>query len=81
MAKIEKTLHLIVRFADSLFDVPILTIPQAQRLLGVTYRSAQRNVEKLLAAGILQQESEISYGKSRLFVAPEILRILAGEEP
>jgi len=63
-----------LRLADSLFDSPVLTIPQAQRLLGVTYRSAQRNVQKLVAAGILQQVGESSYGKT--FLAAEILQAI-----
>ena len=52
----------------------MLTIPQAQRRLGVTYRSAQRNVQKLVAAGILQQMGESSYGKT--FLATEILEAI-----
>lgn len=63
-----------LRLADSLFDSPVLTIPQAQRHLGVTYRSAQRNVQKLVAAGILQQMGESSYGKT--FLASEILEAI-----
>jgi len=63
-----------LRLADCLFDSPVLTIPQAQRLLGVTYRSAQRSVQKLVAAGILQQMGESSYGKT--FLAAEILQAL-----
>jgi Fic family protein len=39
---------LLLRLADSLFEMPILTIPQACKLLGVTYPSAQRIVRKLV---------------------------------
>ncbi|MEB3341768.1 hypothetical protein [Okeania sp.] len=52
-----------LRLVDSLFESPILTIPQAQEILSVTYKSAQQNVEKLVTAGILVQASETSYGK------------------
>ncbi len=63
-----------LRLADSLFDSPVLTIPQAQRLLEVTYHSAQRNVQKLVDADILQQVGESSYGKT--FLAGEILQAM-----
>jgi Fic family protein len=63
-----------LRLAESLFASPVLTIPEAQRLLGVTYPSAQRNVQKLVEAGILQQVGESSYG--RTFVATEILQVI-----
>lgn len=60
-----------MRLADILFQAPILTIPQAQRFLGVTYRSTQRNVEKLVLARILHMVGEASYGKT--YMATEIL--------
>jgi Fic family protein len=68
---------LLIRLVDALFDRPILTIPQAQRLLDVTYPSAQRNVEKLVQAGILQLTGEAAYGKT--YVAIEIMNVI-GEE-
>jgi Fic family protein len=69
---------LLLRLADSLFEQPVLNIPEAQRILGVNqYHSARRNVEKLVEAGILQQLGNSHYGKS--FVASEILKI-AGED-
>jgi Fic family protein len=69
---------LLLRLADHLFQYPVLTIPEAQRLLDVTYRSAQRNVERLVEANILRQVSESSYGK--IFVAPEILGVIGENE-
>jgi Fic family protein len=69
-----RTSTLLLRLADGLFESPVITIPEAQRLLKVTYPSAQRNVEKLVEAGILQQIGESSYGKT--FVAVEILEII-----
>ena len=62
---------LLLRLMDSLFELPMLTIPQAQRALDVSYRSAQQNVEKLVQAGILKQWGQASYGK--WFFAEEIL--------
>ncbi|WP_424099323.1 Fic family protein [Moorena producens] len=65
---------LLPRLADSLFESPILTIPKAQKILDVTYRSAQQNVEKLVKAGILEQVNSAS--GTKLFRAPEVLQIL-----
>lgn len=67
---------LLVHLADSLFEMPILTIPQASKLLDVTYPSAQRTMLKLVEAGILRQTGEASY--SKLFIADAILRVLEG---
>lgn len=69
-----RTSALAVQLADALFSVPLVTIPQAQRLLGITYRSARRNVERLVQAGILHSVSETSYGKT--FMAREIMEII-----
>jgi Fic family protein len=63
-----------LRLAESLFASPVLTIPEAQRLLSVTYPSAQRNVQKLVEAGILRQVGASSYGKT--YVADEILQVI-----
>ena len=64
---------LLLRLADHLFESPILTIPQAQELLGVTYRSAQQNAARLVETGILSPANGKSYG--RAFVAREVLQI------
>lgn len=63
----------LVRLADALFDTPILTVSRAQAHLGVSYNAAQRNLEKLVAAGILR---EVRPGPARLFEAPAILAIV-----
>lgn len=73
-----RTSALLVRLVDELFDWPIMTIPQAQRLLGVTYPSAKRNMEKLVQAGILQLVDEAVYG--RTYVASEIMNVLGEEQ-
>jgi Fic family protein len=65
---------LLLQLADHLFDTPVITIPEAQRLLDVTYRSAKLNVDKLINAGILDQIGEADYGKT--FVASEILEVV-----
>jgi Fic family protein len=63
-----------LRLSESLFASPVVTIPEAQRILGVTYPSAQHNVRELEAVGILQQLGEARYGKT--FIATEILQII-----
>jgi len=67
---------LLLQLADGLFASPLMTIPQAQHMLNVTYHSAQLNVEKLVKAGILRQMGEASYGK--MFLAEEILQVIGG---
>jgi Fic family protein len=66
---------LLLRLVDSLFDTPMLTVPQAQKLLGVTYRSAGQNIQKLVKAGILHDAGTTPEG--RVFVARDILRAVA----
>jgi len=66
---------LLLQLVDHLFDTPVITIPEAQRLLDVTYRSAKLNIEKLVDAGILNQVGDADYGKT--FVASGILEIVS----
>lgn len=63
------------RLAEMLFESPVVSIPQVQRTLDVTYSTAQSNVERLIHADILRQVGESSYG--RAFVGWEILEIMA----
>ncbi len=69
---------LLLRLADNLFSLPVLTIPEAREYLKVSYATAKNYVEKLIEAGILRQVGEASYGK--VFYAPEILRIIGEDE-
>lgn len=64
----------LLRLADMLLSRPVLTIPDAQKMLGVTYHTARNQVEKLAAANILSPIEETNYG--RLYAANEILKIL-----
>lgn len=66
-----------LRLADMLFETPLVSIPQVEHALGVTYVTAQNNVEKLVNAGILRQVGESSYGKA--FVAWEIFDIITAQ--
>jgi Fic family protein len=62
-----------LRLADSLFASPVLTVRRAESILGVTFRAAQRNVDKLVEVGILKPYGES--GRGRLYVAEELLEI------
>jgi Fic family protein len=61
----------VTKLVDALFDVPVLTVPRAQKLLGVTYRAASLNVEKLVDIGILREAQRGR--RPRLFVATAIM--------
>lgn len=63
-----------LRLLDSLFESPFVSIPQARQILGASYVTAQRCVQKLADAGIVRQASEGSYG--RVFVAAEVLAVI-----
>jgi hypothetical protein len=65
---------LSLSLAESLFAALVLTIPDAQRRLEISYPGAQQIVRKLLAADILRQVAESSYGKT--YVAYEIVEII-----
>lgn len=65
-----KALHLI----DELFRSPYLSVGIAGDLLGVTFPSAQKIVNKLVAAGILREIT--GRERKRIFVAEEILRAI-----
>ena len=62
---------------DELFAAPALTIPHAAKLLGVTQRAAQLNVDKLIAEGILREAT--GRRRYRVFVAGEIIESIEGE--
>lgn len=45
---------LLLQLTELVFERPILSVPTAAKRLGVTYPTALKNVEKLIAAGILR---------------------------
>jgi Fic family protein len=65
------------RLADMLLETPLVSIPQVQHALEVTYPTAQSNVQKLVDADILRQVGESSYGKT--YVAWEIFDIITAQ--
>ena len=77
-----RSLHasgLLLDLVDLLFESPGLTVPAAQRLLNTNFPTAQRNVDKLVKAGILK---EITGGqRNRFYLAPEILEVAGTLSP
>ncbi len=70
---------LTLRLVDYLFETPVLTIPRAQQILGVTYNSARLNVDKLVQSGILRQVGGELYGK--VYMAEGVLEVIGRNEP
>ena len=66
----------LFQLADSLFNSPLLTIPEAQRVTGVaTYNTARAYVHRLVGFGILRA---VKNGKgTKIFSAHEILSLIA----
>lgn len=63
-----------LRLVDQLFAYPAITTTQAAKLLKVTHRSAQLNIEKLIRKGILKEAT--GKQRNRVFVAPQIVKII-----
>jgi len=67
----------VLLLVDSLFQTPIISIPQAKNLLGMTYRSAQLNVNKLVDKGYLTEVT--GRQRNRLYLAKPISTILTAD--
>lgn len=63
---------LLHKLVDRLFGQPFITIADAAKLLGVTHRAAQLNIEKLVTRGILKEVT--GKQRNRLYLAAEVLR-------
>lgn len=63
-----------LRLVDLLFASPAITVSRAAKVLGVTHRSAQLTIDKLVCRSMLKEGT----GKlrNRVFVAPEIVKII-----
>lgn len=61
----------IVALVDMLFEVPAISVSDAQNKLDLTYAGARKSINKLTELGILVEISD-SYPKT--FLAPEIVR-------
>ncbi|MBC7225726.1 MAG: Fic family protein [Thermoflexales bacterium] len=71
------TSALTLRLVDELFNTPVLTIPEVQRRLGISYPGAKQIVQKLIQVGVLTPASDGSYGKT--YQAAPILEVLIEE--
>ena len=72
-----RTSATLLRLLDHLFATPIITIPSAQKVLGMTYRTAKLHVDRLVDEGGPRQIGEGSHGK--VYVAIEIMTIIHGD--
>lgn len=67
---------LVQKLIDELFVYPAMSAPRAAKLLGVTWRSAQQNIDKLVEANILREIT--GRRRNRIFLAEEIVRTIEG---
>ena len=65
---------LLLKLVDHLFAQPAIRIAMAEEMLGITFRAASLNVQKLVDADILQEIT--GRERNRVFVAQEILSLL-----
>ncbi|MDA2925279.1 Fic family protein [Acidobacteria bacterium AH-259-L09] len=69
---------LLTRLVDKLFESPAISVSQAAQELDVTFAAAQRNVDKLIQQGILEEVT--GRDRNRVYVAKEILSLLEEKE-
>ncbi|MDP9242356.1 MAG: Fic family protein [Actinomycetota bacterium] len=72
--QVSRASALLLRLVDHLFERPAITVTGAKEVLGVTFRAASQNVQKLVAAGILHETT--GRERNRIYVASEILDLL-----
>lgn len=65
---------LLLRLIDRLFERPIFSIPQVEAALDISYPSAQKNIETLVSAGIVEEVIGTAYPK--FFAARDIIRAI-----
>lgn len=64
---------LLIQIVDSLFERPLITVPMARDLTGVSYRAAKNNLQKLVDVGILTKSTRQM--KPSYYVAKELINI------
>jgi Fic family protein len=74
----ERSSPLALRMVDVLFSYPVVTLAGTTRLLGVTPRAAQNNIDKLIAEGILRETT--GRQRNRVYASRRIIEILEVEE-
>jgi predicted DNA-binding transcriptional regulator len=57
-----------------IFANPAISVTQAQRELGITYRAAAQHVTRLVELGMLTEVTQRE--RNRVYVAPEVMRLL-----
>lgn len=72
----ERNAQRLFKLLDILLERPILNIRQAETALAVPYRTAQRYVEKMVSAGILEEVT--GKARNRLYRAKTILEAIEG---
>ncbi len=68
----------LLLLADMLFERPAISVPQAREGLGITNTAAQKNVERLVAEGILAEVTGMR--RNRIYLATRILEVIEGPE-
>ncbi len=74
----ESSSTLILKLIDRIFERPAVTITGVARDLGVTFRTAQKNVEKLASDGTLVELT--GKGRGRVYLARAIVAIINRNE-
>jgi len=69
----------VLELIDMLFERPAITITSLAQKLDTTFHAAQRCVEKLVADGTLKEVT--GRLKKRVYLAPEIVRIINKDDP
>ena len=72
--KAERTSGAAFQIIDRLFEIPLITAPIVQNLLGVSNQTAQGHIRRLANAGILAGSD--SGAHPRIYLAPEILEVI-----
>jgi Fic family protein len=70
----ERAVERLMQAVDVLFERPILSIRQLEAALDISYRSAQRYIEKLERLGVVREMT--GRARNRLYQADAILRAL-----
>lgn len=65
---------LLLRTVDEMFRSPAISMPRLAKELGVTYRSAQQIITKLISAGMLKEAT--GKARNRVYFAPRIFDII-----
>jgi Fic family protein len=65
---------------DRLFESQVISIPEAAKVLGMTYGPAQQNIRRLVDTGILQETQLTGRRNTKLFLATEILLVAEGPD-